>query len=93
MVKIEDEKSSHILLGLMNFSEIFGKNVTHDNLKGKKNKLLSSLFLQDTFLENWPPAFLGLYCSIVLTSPVSCSYKNDLLKKQCKLLNTFEHLE
>ena len=52
MVKIEDEKSSHILLGLMNFNEIFGKNVTHDNLKGTKNKLLSSLFLQDTFLEN-----------------------------------------
>ena len=56
IVNIEVEVK-HLLNELINFNEIFEKNVTYDNIKSYKISGLH-LSLENTFCEK--PAFLGL---------------------------------
>ena len=47
---IEQRNASYLLNDLVNFTEIFRKNVTYDNIKSKKKQDFT-LSLEDTFLK------------------------------------------
>ena len=67
MKKLILTNSLFLLNDLRNFTGIFRKDVTYDNIKSHKNQGFT-FSLEDTFLEkpqggqNDPPAFVGLNC-------------------------------